>query len=495
MSGYHRSSKSHSRRPDNGDIAWGPWKISKKHGYEYRDGIDSQGQECKETRPPGSSQEDPRIPRNADVDGFPQELSNLAINEEASWGSPSQSYSHDSHLKEKGKGKGKGKDHAKTNVHAHNDDPDSQDYNDPYHPLQTPIPTVISESNFDSIDGGSIGGHFSSSLPLYDENSPNQAMYHNDSSTEHVPGMSPSMDASASLSTSLPQTHISYDDPDGTQYGEEEQDSDFAAAIEESANMYYGQENLGESSNSAAPIINTSNYYPSAQGNLPTILEGQPNAGPSSGGIPKESFPNYNAREDYTWLQDSRFGIRHSNEFQPGTVFKVVWAEPKGSGRGNVPLQNTPEFPYSEVQQKRSTDGMVYTGVRRFIVIASESGSSICVPILTYEGKACLKKGVKSHNHGIIYASTRPPHPLRGEPPHGFEPVKLDLTAEGEKLVKESRINYSKLVTIEHNLNVLFIGSICHEHFPFVSDAVDTCWARRIREQKAPNRKKKTHRH
>lgn len=48
---------------------------------------------------------------------------------------------------------------------------------------------------------------------------------------------------------------------------------------------------------------------------------------------------------------------------------------------------------------------------------------------------------------------------LDGEPKLGFAPVRVDMTEDGEKLSKESRVNYSKLVTIEHNVKV-FIGSI-----------------------------------
>ena len=52
----------------------------------------------------------------------------------------------------------------------------------------------------------------------------------------------------------------------------------------------------------------------------------------------------------------------------------------------------------------------------------------------------------------------------------------MRFSADGEKLASASRVNYSKLVTIEHNLKVFFIGSIYKHDFEMVSDAVDRCW-------------------
>jgi len=45
-----------------------------------------------------------------------------------------------------------------------------------------------------------------------------------------------------------------------------------------------------------------------------------------------------------------------------------------------------------------------------------------------------------------------------------------------EKLAKESRVNYSKLVTVEHNIRVFFIGRIASEDFDIVTHAVNECW-------------------
>lgn len=104
-------------------------------------------------------------------------------------------------------------------------------------------------------------------------------------------------------------------------------------------------------------------------------------------------------------------------------------------------------------------------------------------PILTYGGKGCKKKGVKPRKHGVVYQSGHKPRLLDGEPDLGFKAVAMSIKAKGEKLSKESRANYSKLVTIEHNVKVFFVGKIAEEDFDVVSRAVDKCWAEKIRKQ------------
>jgi hypothetical protein len=105
-----------------------------------------------------------------------------------------------------------------------------------------------------------------------------------------------------------------------------------------------------------------------------------------------------------------------------------------------------------------------------------------CRPILTYERQACKKRGVKPLKHGIIHDAGRKPKMLVGEPPLGFNPVRVNLYEKAEQLVKESRVNYAKLTTVEHNFQVFFIGSVDPADFQnIVIPAVDTCWERKKR--------------
>ncbi|KAF9870801.1 hypothetical protein CkaCkLH20_11700 [Colletotrichum karsti] len=164
--------------------------------------------------------------------------------------------------------------------------------------------------------------------------------------------------------------------------------------------------------------------------------------------------------------------LEPSKKFKQGAIFKVVWSEPQGVTTNNtlVTEKKLMKDPYG---------GSFYVGSRRFIVVATDKGHSTCVPILTYQGRGCGKPGVHPMNHGIIHEKNRHAQMLPREPELGFEPVKAKLTVEGERLQKESRVNYAKLTTIEHNIKVFFIGSVVKDEIHYIRDAVDYCWERK----------------
>jgi hypothetical protein len=111
-------------------------------------------------------------------------------------------------------------------------------------------------------------------------------------------------------------------------------------------------------------------------------------------------------------------------------------------------------------------------------------------PILTYEHRGCLKRGVKAHKHGIVYEYGGKARMMNGEPPLGFEPIRVVLDWTTEKIAKESRVNYSKLVTIEHNVKVFFIGRVYTDDFWIVQNAVNKCWDDKNHRQSGPSKHK-----
>ncbi|KAK4249787.1 hypothetical protein C7999DRAFT_29654 [Corynascus novoguineensis] len=177
-----------------------------------------------------------------------------------------------------------------------------------------------------------------------------------------------------------------------------------------------------------------------------------------------QSYPYYEdqhtAAESFISMREpipENFRVHPSSYFQPGKVFKILWCEPQGATSGTV-------------------DGF-YQSFRRFIVVANDEGHCTCVPILTYGRQACTKRGVKPPKHGVVYDIRRGPKMLENEPRLGFSPVAVHLYDQTEKLAKESRVNYAKLTTVEHNFRVLFIGQIEQEDFNnIVTKAVDECW-------------------
>ncbi|KAJ6779345.1 hypothetical protein PWT90_04283 [Aphanocladium album] len=174
---------------------------------------------------------------------------------------------------------------------------------------------------------------------------------------------------------------------------------------------------------------------------------------------------------------DPRYRIEHSTRFQPGEIFKVHWSEPQGS----MNEQSKSSSKKQDLQNKFGTK--FFVGFRRFIVVANDQGHCTCVPILTYGGKGCKKHGVKPEKHGIVYERGQKSKRLDGEPSLGFSPVRVEMTEEGEKISRESRVNYSKLVTVEHNVKVFFIGHVYPSDWQIVGDAVNYCWNKKIHQK------------
>jgi len=186
---------------------------------------------------------------------------------------------------------------------------------------------------------------------------------------------------------------------------------------------------------------------------------------------PSASYHQDNAQHRPSDELDQRYNVEHSSRFRAGEIFKVYWSEPKGARR--MPSLSGREEQVNKLGQ------LVHTGFRRFIVIANDQGHCTCVPILTYENKACTKSGVKPEKHGIIFDERKRPHTLHREPDLGFKPIRATMTEPLETLAKESRVNYSKPSTIEHNSLVWFIGRVHPDDFHIVSRAYNKCWAKK----------------
>lgn len=62
--------------------------------------------------------------------------------------------------------------------------------------------------------------------------------------------------------------------------------------------------------------------------------------------------------------------------------------------------------------------------------------------------------------------------------------MRVEMTAEGEVLPDEARINYSKVVTVELNLKVFFVGHVYEDDWAIVEDAFNDCWNKKTRRNK-----------
>jgi hypothetical protein len=80
-------------------------------------------------------------------------------------------------------------------------------------------------------------------------------------------------------------------------------------------------------------------------------------------------------------------------------------------------------------------------------------------PILTYKRQGTTKPGIKHDDHAIIYTTENPPEPVPGESLL-LNPIRVIPKTPRDKLEPQSRLNYAKIYTVEHNVKVLFIGQV-----------------------------------
>ncbi|KAG9230908.1 hypothetical protein BJ875DRAFT_487516 [Amylocarpus encephaloides] len=151
-----------------------------------------------------------------------------------------------------------------------------------------------------------------------------------------------------------------------------------------------------------------------------------------------------------------------------GRVFMMLWTEPaktKGGTRNGTH--------YSTIWLGQGA----YSEIRRFVVMREGYGNSICSPIHTYNGQATLKPNLpERQQHTIIYTSSQCPNEHSYEAADGTfvrenltkDPIKVkrDLVdAEGD-LGAFSRLNYSKIYTVENYVRVLGIGMVEKNSLP-----------------------------
>ncbi|KAI5458429.1 hypothetical protein BGZ63DRAFT_426831 [Mariannaea sp. PMI_226] len=427
---------------------WSDWIWNSEHQRYYRERRDNNGnvdyQWDGESSYTASTAADEQTPRDTGVDGLAHTLENTHIQDPSSPASydhqtseytiasgPSKQQKHKSSSKSKSKSSKSSSSKSKGKSPAGHDDDEAVERNNPH---------------------SSYSQQASSEEPYYDHET-GQYYDYSQGSGQYTTDTSATYRGSTSASTSAAGHY------DGMEYSQDE-DPMIAAAIADSKRYNYTAHTAGESSSSAY-----GNAYEYDDEGPPT-----PRAG--------TSHTHISATEGEAEELDPRYRVELSHRFQPGEIFKVLWCEPQGSVSEGVPS-------VSDRQEVRDRfGGKIFVGFRRFIVIANDQGHCTCVPILTYGGKACNKRGVKPEKHGIVYERGHKARLLAGEPKLGFPSVKIQMTEDGEKLSKESRVNYSKLVTVEHNVKVLFIGRIVGSDWEIVSEAVNKCWEEKIHRKK-----------
>jgi hypothetical protein len=82
-------------------------------------------------------------------------------------------------------------------------------------------------------------------------------------------------------------------------------------------------------------------------------------------------------------------------------------------------------------------------------------------PIVTYGGRGTLKAGVHFEDHAIVYTSHDLPPLLEAEQiSEKFASIRITPQSSRDKLDPTSRVNYTKLYTIEYNVKIQVVGQV-----------------------------------
>ncbi|KAL5379271.1 hypothetical protein DPSP01_008545 [Paraphaeosphaeria sporulosa] len=163
--------------------------------------------------------------------------------------------------------------------------------------------------------------------------------------------------------------------------------------------------------------------------------------------------------------------------FKKGRVFKVSWPEPRGemgpstslsavSIRADTPTQLSLPQTHGALDSTSVLDGMsggttLHVKTRMFVVIRQRAQHCLCLPIYTYSQQGTSKAGVKPEDHApLIKENTElilHPEEQGSKLQRPIVLILEDTTLQWSPL---SRINISKVQSVEYNLKVKTVGRI-----------------------------------
>lgn len=114
---------------------------------------------------------------------------------------------------------------------------------------------------------------------------------------------------------------------------------------------------------------------------------------------------------------------------------------------------------------RNNKSGYIFSHVQRYIVIKTGHGFCWALPINTYEGLATTKRGLtldEIQAHAIVYSTDHKPSLVMGERTLSKRSIAIDCI-DNHRLHYASRLNFAKVVTIEHNMWAMEIGMVAAE--------------------------------
>lgn len=134
--------------------------------------------------------------------------------------------------------------------------------------------------------------------------------------------------------------------------------------------------------------------------------------------------------------------------FRIGRVFSLIWHENAGNDQNaTIGIHDEP----------------IHSEIRRMVVVRENHGNCWAVPINTYKSQGVAKRGLNQDDidgHAVIHMSGKNASVNADEPAMIKRPIQVDPADQHQYLDRMSRINFTKVHTVEHNVKVMHIGFV-----------------------------------
>ncbi|OAK95405.1 hypothetical protein IQ06DRAFT_59089 [Phaeosphaeriaceae sp. SRC1lsM3a] len=157
--------------------------------------------------------------------------------------------------------------------------------------------------------------------------------------------------------------------------------------------------------------------------------------------------------------------VRPRQFFHEGKVFAVIMNETAGA-TASRPTIYASDHHNSNINAVRYSDNLVFTAVRRFVVVRPRKEFCYACPIFTYGNRATTKPGLQPSAHGIVYTWGSSPQTLPGETNDLKSSVPVVMKAGEMPLAATSRVYYGILHPIQYNVKVKDIGYVPGDNVP-----------------------------
>jgi hypothetical protein len=184
--------------------------------------------------------------------------------------------------------------------------------------------------------------------------------------------------------------------------------------------------------------------------------------------------------------------VRPSRFFSLGRVFLVLWAEPAGGNGPNGSNAGTVVTMQEQGTIRNHLGELVFSKVRRFVVIRQSDQYCNALPITTYSGRGVAKRNVVKSEHAIIYTGRTPPQPRHDERPARGETgmrsisIRVDPDNQTDRLDPMSRIDFGGVHQVQHNIKTKSLGVVSRQSIEALQSQFANVWRDQLRSRSRP---------